>query len=816
MQQNSEPVNRTDWTVYQVGDLEVDVARATVTRAGVQLSLPKLSFDLLVALIEIAPAVATVDVLLDRVWPGLVVNPETVSQRVKLLRAALGDDAREPRYVLVVRGRGWRLVPRVEPRPVGPDPGHDAIGSADSNAVEPPAALPSVSARVSPPPAGSLPPATAGRTDRSAIAVLVTLLLLVVVLAWFAVSRRPEPRSAAPAVAPAAATMDRSIAVLPFESLGRTSDDDALAAGVAEAVLHQLGGLSQLVVIARTSSFAVSRQGLDATQVGRQLGARYLLEGSVQRVAARLRITAQLIDAGSGRRMWSLQFDRPSDNIFAVQDEIALNVVRALKLSLDASTTDRLTGQGTGNFDAYLEYLQARHVLAAARVVELPAAIAHLKRALQLDPDFARAYVELARAELQRAEFGATQDGQRDFERAAARAGELLEQALALDATNGRAYLQRAYLRAFSDIAAAEADYRRGLQLSPSDADGYEGLAAILYQDPRRRDEALQQLDRARRLDPLEPRYDVTRAVFLLYGRGDVPHAVELLRGVQERRPGYPPALARLGETLWCCSGELAEAIRLLEQAETLDPDSGWVRQLLATAYLSIGDARAAASVLGPAGAGSPEQSLQRWFARGDWRRAGELAYAVLRDGPVLGTAEDKTVFAIRMHARTTGDFRRARDALAKLAGVRWNERDEPVYEPALDLKSAIVGLADMLLQLGEQARAIRLLRQVGTDIDHEVRDLRRGELWYSLARPISAALLGDDERALALLRASASSGFLHHAANYHLAIEPAFERLRGDPRYRALLQSELARVDTERATIEQWRRQGIVPARGH
>jgi TolB-like protein len=629
-------------------------------------------------------------------------------------------------------------------------------------------------------------------------------------------ARRPvSPAAAIPAVR-AAATPDRSIAVLPFESVGNAPGNEALAAGVAETVLHQLGGLSQLVVIARTSSFAVSRQGLDAPQLGQQLGARYLLEGSVQRAGDRLRITAQLIDAGSGRRIWSLKFDRPSDNVFAVQDEIALNVVRALKLSLDAPATERLTGQGTGNFDAYLEYLQARQSLAAARVAEVPAAIAHLQRALQLDPEYARAHVELARAEVLRAEFGATRDRARDFERAAARAGALLEQALALDPAEGRAYLQRAYLRAFSDITAAEADYRRGLELSPSDADGHEGLAAILYQDPHRRDDALRQIDLARRLDPLEPRYDVTRAVFLLYGRGDVPHAVELLRGVLERRPTYSPALARLGESLWCCSGKLAEAVRLLEQAVALDPEAGWIRQLLSVAYLSIGDERAAASVLGLESAASSATSVEMLVARQDWRGAGERAYAALRDGPVPGTSEDQVVFAIRMHARATGDFRRARAALENLTGVQWSERGEPAYEASLDLKSGIVGLADMLQMLGERERAARLLRQVGADIDHEVRDLRRGELWYSLARPLSAALLGDDARALAYLKASADRGFLHHAVQYHLRLDPAFAGLRGDPRFGSLLESELALLASERASIERWRAQGIVPLRGH
>jgi DNA-binding winged helix-turn-helix (wHTH) protein len=100
---------------YQVGDLRVDVARAQVWRNGAELPLPKLSFDFLLTLIQAAPGIVSIDDLMDRVWSGVIVGPETVSQRAKLLRAALGDDSRSPRYVLSVRGRGYRLIADVSP-----------------------------------------------------------------------------------------------------------------------------------------------------------------------------------------------------------------------------------------------------------------------------------------------------------------------------------------------------------------------------------------------------------------------------------------------------------------------------------------------------------------------------------------------------------------------------------------------------------------------------------------------------------------------------------------------------------------------------
>ena len=114
MQPSLTPDNGTAPPRFRVGDLEVDVGKAEVTRGTEKIALPKLSFDLLCALINAAPAIVTNDELLQQVWPGLMVSPESVAQRVKLLRSAIGDDSQQPRYILGVRGRGYRLIPAAE------------------------------------------------------------------------------------------------------------------------------------------------------------------------------------------------------------------------------------------------------------------------------------------------------------------------------------------------------------------------------------------------------------------------------------------------------------------------------------------------------------------------------------------------------------------------------------------------------------------------------------------------------------------------------------------------------------------------------
>ena len=171
-------------------------------------------------------------------------------------------------------------------------------------------------------------------------------------------------------------------------------------------------------------------------------------------------------------------------------------------------------------------------LLPSGNVTEVKAATEHFERSVALDPKFPAAYVNLAQAELFVADFEVTDDRRDRFAAALERGNTLVQKALSLDPENGDAVLQRAHLAFSTNLAAAEADYRRGLELSPNSVEGFAGLAAVLYETPSRRDEALEMLDRARKLDPLEPAHDVTKSVFLFFERGDIQGANALLVGV--------------------------------------------------------------------------------------------------------------------------------------------------------------------------------------------------------------------------------------------------------------------------------------------
>ena len=146
---------------------------------------------------------------------------------------------------------------------------------------------------------------------------------------------------------------------------------------------------------------------------------------------------------------------------------------------------------------------------------------------------------------------------QETFPQAVESATQLLDEAIKLDPQSGEAYVERGYLKVYFDVAAADADLRRGLELAPNYARGYEGLAAVMFQSVARRREALDMIEKARRLDPLEPRLDVIKATYLLFGSGDIPQATRVLEAVLERDPLYVPALVRLSDVRWCGGAEV-------------------------------------------------------------------------------------------------------------------------------------------------------------------------------------------------------------------------------------------------------------------
>jgi TolB-like protein/DNA-binding winged helix-turn-helix (wHTH) protein/Tfp pilus assembly protein PilF len=775
--------------VFQVADLLVDMGRMTVLRAGRALTVSGLSFDLLVALIEAAPRVLSHDELMDRVWKGVVVGPETVSQRIKLLRDALEDDPKHPRYVAGVRGRGYRLLPDVV---------RLEAAAAAAGRMAPAAAPPAL--------------APAARPGWRMAATAVVIAALAGVGLWLSLETKPAddrlPESAAAAPPPA-----RSVAVLAFEGRGGTPGTDVFAQGIPESVLHQLARFPGLTVISRGSSFAFQGRDSDPREIGRRLNVRYLLEGSVQIAGARLRVTSSLVDAQSGANVWSMQFDRAMNDVFALQDEIAIEVARAMHLTLEAGTDAAASfRQGaTSSYEAYFAFLRGRALLASSRVGDLPQAVGSLAAAIRLDPEFAGAYVLLARARVALAERDADPDP--PFPQAVDEAMALLDQAIRLDPENGDAYVERGYLKAYFDLAAADADFRRGIELSPNYARGYEGLAAVMFQSVARRREALDLIEKARRLDPLAPHLEVIKAAYLFWGAADAAQAAAIVEAVLEREPLYVPAIVRLAEIRWTAQGEFAESVQLGEQAIALDPGYETAWQGLVSAYVEMGESDAASAAAQHAWRNPDIGAMTMHVHRGEWRDAGEAAYRVIAAGPTTPQTENHIALAIVRHARATGQFDRAIAALESWASVEW-EGDEPVLGGNLDLGYAVTGLAELLAARGQSARATALLEAFLADASTQINRYGRGAAWLNGARASALALLGRHDEAMAVLKEQERLGFGRHRWRMALEQQTAFDPLRPRRDYQDILAAARANAASELKQLRQLRADGLVPDR--
>jgi len=196
--------------------------------------------------------------------------------------------------------------------------------------------------------------------------------------------------------APLALPDTPSIAVLPFANISNEPQQEYFADGMAEDIITGLARVKSLVVIARNSSFAYKGKAVDVKQIGRELGVRYVLEGSVRRGGERIRITAQLIDAQSGGHLWAERFDQPIDDIFAVQDEIAMSVTGAIEPNIRKAEIERIKRKRPDSLRAYDLVLQALPFVYTGMADRAAPAIALLENALQLEPSYANAHALLA------------------------------------------------------------------------------------------------------------------------------------------------------------------------------------------------------------------------------------------------------------------------------------------------------------------------------------------------------------------------------------------------------------------------------------
>jgi TolB-like protein/DNA-binding winged helix-turn-helix (wHTH) protein/tetratricopeptide (TPR) repeat protein len=473
---------------YAFGEFVLEPSQQRVRRLdGETLNLTPRLFSALQLFVENPGKLLDKDALMLALWPGLVVDENSLSQVVSGLRRALADDKASSRYIQTVPRRGFRFIAAVTVLPEQTVP--EAAGSSPIDA-----------------PVNQAPE----RRRWLRLALAGGAAASVGGIAWWALRRAPTVGTAAP-----------TLAVLPFKPLTAEGRDELLEVGMADSLITRLSTVPGLAVRSIGSVRRYAGADQDPLRAARDLDVAWIVDGSLQRRGDQLRVTARLLRAADGGAVWSGSFDETFTGVFEVQDMISARVARVLTPSLavlaDAHPQPASLG-GTRNTDAYQLYLAAARHAQDMRADGLRKSIALYKQALEIDPGYALAWVGLAETH-RRGLFGADTLPSDVFEPA----GVAVQRALAIAPNLAEAHTEHAFrLYWFEfDWAGAEREFRRVLAINPNVAFAHFGLASLMLNQDRP-DEGFAQMRVARELDPMSSVLNTLEAAYLLEaGRHD-------------------------------------------------------------------------------------------------------------------------------------------------------------------------------------------------------------------------------------------------------------------------------------------------------
>ena len=570
----------------QAAKARIDLARYELSLDGHRVKLERQPMELLIFFAQRAAQLVTREEIIQRLWgKNVFVDVDTsINAAVRKIRSALGDDPATPRYLETVVGKGYRWIGAIE-----------LIGAPAED-------------RPSVPIAGTVAARARPRNRSFFVPVLVVLAVAAVAAGVWTLATRWQRAKDLPK------PDIRSIAVLPLENLSGDSSQDYFADGMTEELTTNLGKISSLTVISRTSAQNYRGSHKSAPEIARELNVQAIVEGSVLRSGNRVRITTQLIDAPHDKHLWAESYDRDIGDVLSVQNAVALEIARQVRVRLTSLEQQRLQQHVPANPDAYDVYLRGRYALTTQSADRLKEALPLFQQAIALDASFAPAYAGLADTYSLLANYSVLPPNEA-FPQALAAA----RKALQLDSQSAEAHTALAFPEHhyFWSWAIAEDEYKAAIALNSSYPTAHL-LYAELLSSAGRHDEAIAQMHRALELDPLSPVYTSNLGRFLYHARR-YDEAIEVLQQTLARDParvyarlhlamcyeekgmyaeerreyelitaafkGKPgPGLARF----YAKSGESLKARRIAGQLEDAAQDSDWF--FLAGVYAALGD----------------------------------------------------------------------------------------------------------------------------------------------------------------------------------------------------------------------------------
>jgi len=364
------------------------------------------------------------------------------------------------------------------------------------------------------------------------------IVAAVVIIALIVISVVNPQKGAAPPIKPG----KHSVAVLPFEDLSPTKDHEYLCKGIPDSLINALSNIKDLWVPPRTSSFSLEGKNPGIQEIGRQLGVANLLEASVQVIGEKLRISPRLINVKDGRQIWSDQYDRNMEDIFAVQDDIAQKIVKVLKVKLLGGEKKVLAKRPTDNLKAYTLYLQGRLLWGKKGEENLKKAIELFDAAIKEDPRYALALTGMADSY-----FVLASNGLMPSKECYPKALESSQQALQIDESLAQAHCSLASVKFFFEYSwvSAEMEFQRAIELNPAYAPAHAFLSFVLMSTGRP-NEAITEMELARDLDPLSARINANVGLMYVNARR-YDQAIDILNKTIEKFPEEDSAATYLG-----------------------------------------------------------------------------------------------------------------------------------------------------------------------------------------------------------------------------------------------------------------------------
>lgn len=498
----------------QVGGWSVDPGLNQIRRGDEIIRLEPKVMEVLTFLCAHPGEVVSREALLAALWPGIIVGDDSLTQSVIKLRKALGDDPKKPAYIQTIPKRGYRLLAPVSDEETSTGNGLKAVGPLPAH-----------------PRRGLLALALTG-----AVVALVTAWLL-----WTGSNKfgqKSMPVSELP-----------SLVVLPFTNLSNDSAQDYFSDGITGDLTTALSHLKSLWVIAPYTALSYKGSTTKPSDIAEDLGVRYVIDGSVQRAGARLRVNVGLTDARNMRRLWAGRFDREIGDLFAIQDEIVHRIVAALGVSLSDHERKRLDHRYTSNVQAYDLFLRGQEIYFRQNPDDNGRAQELFGTAIALDPNFARAYAALALTCIDDWRF----QWSTDAERGADEALRLARHAVELDSDLPEAHWALSFVQL----------YRR---------------------DPL---DAIRAANQALALDPNYADAFVTLSMSTAYA-GDAKRAIGLIGAGMKLNPHYGATYRSALGLAYFLVGEYERAVPVQKAAIDSDPEKIQLRLALAATYIKL------------------------------------------------------------------------------------------------------------------------------------------------------------------------------------------------------------------------------------